>query len=148
MADNIKVRMITTSSPSNPPMMQRKDDSSRNSVMMVIRLAPMAFLSPICDVRSRTVTNMILATPNIPTMSERVAMAQPPLLTPSKMLVAKLAESIDIVEREIIFLCGFQFTDGAHGAEQFIFQLLERDIFFSRYQDSWDQSSLPRPSIS
>ncbi len=67
----------------------------------------MAFSIPIREVRSRTVTNIILATPNMPTTSERMAMAQPPLLMPPKISLAKLLKSVDIVQRKIIFLRWF-----------------------------------------
>ena len=37
----------TRNNPINPPRIQSKEDSSKNSVRMVDRLAPIAFLSPI-----------------------------------------------------------------------------------------------------
>ncbi len=91
------VRMNTSNSPIIPPSIHRKADSSKNSVMILERLAPIAFFNPICAVRSLTVTNIILATPNMPTMSDRAAMAHPPKLIEPKMVSRKLlAEEISL----------------------------------------------------
>ncbi len=83
----IRVSKKTRISPIAPPNTHKKALSIKNSVRMVDRLAPMAFFSPIILVLSRTVTNMILATPNMPTIKERIVMAIPPTVKPPKIEV-------------------------------------------------------------
>jgi hypothetical protein len=78
------VRINTRSKPIIPPIMQRKADSNKNSIKMTLLLAPIAFLRPIWDVLSLTVTNIILATPNMPTINARAPIAHPPILTLTK----------------------------------------------------------------
>ena len=44
---SIWVRINTSASPMVPPMIHKKEDSNRNSVRIILLLAPIAFLSPI-----------------------------------------------------------------------------------------------------
>ena len=92
--DKILVRMNTRSSPIKPPMRQRKADSNKNSVRIILLLAPTAFFRPIWLVRSRTDTNIILATPNIPTKSDIPAMIHPPVFNGPKMLLTASLKSL------------------------------------------------------
>ncbi len=124
MAFEARVSRKTMDRPSSPPMMHRKALSSRNSVSITLRLAPMAFLSPICEVRSRTVTNMILATPNIPTINESIAIDQPPLLMPPKDLAGKTAERRRYRSGQNHLPAVVLAANGAHGAGELITQLL------------------------
>ena len=82
---SIKVKPNTSNKPKIPPSTQRKALSIKNSLRMVLRLAPIAFFNPMILVRSRTVTNMIFATPKIPTMKESMVMAIPPIVIPLNM---------------------------------------------------------------
>ena len=75
---NANVNNQTKNSPTNPPTIHKKALSKRNSYKMVELFAPMAFFKPIWLVLSRTVTNIILATPNAPTNKDKPAIAHPP----------------------------------------------------------------------
>ena len=112
--ESINVKMKTANKPINPPMMQRKADSIKNSASIVPRFAPIAFFKPIWLVRSLTVTNMIFATPNIPTINDRPAIAHPPILRPdvneSKALFAKARS----VNEKLSSAVGLSFLNGAH----------------------------------
>ena len=78
------IESATTSiKPISPPIMQRNAASSKNSVRMMRLLAPTAFFKPICGVRSLTVTNMILATPNKPTIRLIPPITAPPMFKPT-----------------------------------------------------------------
>ena len=58
-------------------------------------MAPTAFLIPIWWVRSLIVTNIIFATPKVPTIKDKIAMAHPPIFTLSKKELSN--ENIDKV---------------------------------------------------
>ena len=74
----------TNNNPTNPPTIHKNALSKRNSYKIVELFAPMAFFKPIWLVLSRTVTNIILATPNAPTSKDNPAMAHPPWFTEPK----------------------------------------------------------------
>ena len=78
--DIILVKINTSKMPINPPMMHKKALSNKNSVSMILGFAPIAFVNPLCDVLSFTVTNIILANPKIPTIKLNNAMSQPQIL--------------------------------------------------------------------
>ena len=82
--DSIRVRIYTKRSPKAPPTRHKMVASNRNSNKMVLFLAPMAFLRPMMGRRSLTVTNMILAIPNIPTIR-----LMPPMMDPTILMVIK-----------------------------------------------------------
>ena len=90
----------TSPRPTSPPMMHKKALSIKNSVRMVLFLAPNAFFSPIWLVLSRTVTNMILATPKAPTIRLNPAIAHPPALTwPKKPFTCSLNWATSLQEK-------------------------------------------------
>lgn len=73
------------SSPIVPPAHEYATASIRNSRSILRRGAPMAILSPISAVRSRTETNSMLAMPIAPTMSENMPIIHPVRLTVRSM---------------------------------------------------------------
>src|ERR1017187_6922782 len=73
-------KRYTRISPINPPIRHMIADSNKNSVRILLFFAPTAFFRPIIAVRSFTVTNIILAIPNAPTIRLRIPIAQPPRL--------------------------------------------------------------------
>ena len=66
--DDMIVPMNTKNNPIAPPIKHNMMASSRNSKRILLFLAPIAFFNPITAVLSFTVTNMILAIPNNPTI--------------------------------------------------------------------------------
>src|SRR5664279_4416553 len=75
-----RVNRYTRINPINPPIRQIIADSNKNSVRILLFFAPIAFFRPIIEVRSLTVTNIILAIPNAPTIRLKMPIAQPPRL--------------------------------------------------------------------
>ena len=82
--DNMRVRIYTKNKPIAPPKMHSTVASIKNSKRMVLFFAPMAFFKPIMLVLSLTVTNIILAMPNKPTIK-----LIPPMIAPTTFTVEK-----------------------------------------------------------
>ena len=80
--ERIFVSPNTISKPIIPPIKQRNAASNKNSIRMIRLLAPIAFFNPIWLVLSFTLTNMILATPNNPTIKLMPPIIAPPILIP------------------------------------------------------------------
>src|ERR1039457_4887657 len=76
----ILVRTIVKRYTRISPIRHMIADSNKNSVRILLFFAPTAFFRPIIAVRSFTVTNIILAIPNAPTIRLRIPIAQPPRL--------------------------------------------------------------------
>ena len=70
--------IYTKNNPIAPPNRQRIIASIKNSKRILLFLAPTAFFKPIIAVRSLTVTNIILAMPNKPTIR-----LMPPIIPPT-----------------------------------------------------------------
>ncbi|OPZ16678.1 MAG: hypothetical protein BWZ05_01791 [Bacteroidetes bacterium ADurb.BinA245] len=77
-----------------PPTIQRNADSSKNSDCITLRFAPIAFFNPIWLVRSLTDTNIILATPNMPTINESAAITHPPIFRLTNALLIAALKSL------------------------------------------------------
>ena len=92
--DKIFVSRKTRINPMRPPTIHRNADSSKNSDRITVRLAPIAFFNPIWLVRSLTDTNIILATPNIPTINDNAAITQPPMFRLTNALLMAALKSL------------------------------------------------------
>ena len=82
--DKMSVKIYTRNKPIAPPRIHKMAASNRNSNRIVNFFAPIAFLRPITEVRSLTVTNIMLAIPNMPTIR-----LMPPIIDPTILMVMK-----------------------------------------------------------
>ena len=85
--DSIKVSIYTKNKPIAPPSIQSTAASIKNSKRILLLLAPIAFFNPIILVLSLTVTNIMLAIPNIPTIK-----LMPPIIEPTKFIIINDSE--------------------------------------------------------
>ena len=77
-----------------PPIKHSIDASNKNSNRILLFFAPMAFFNPITLVLSFTVTNIMLAMPNMPTIKLITPIKPPTMFTvPNKLVMALLNAS-------------------------------------------------------